>query len=67
MNYHDILKIEIENESICPECSSIMDEVKVSKSNRYKKESTYYECEVCGHKARKRTFNETLRDCGFKN
>ena len=66
MNKHDILENEMKSESICPECSSVMDEIKVSKSTRWKKENTFYECEVCGHKERKRTFNETLRDCGLK-
>lgn len=66
MSKHDILEREIKTENICPECSFEMDEIKVIKSNKWKKENTYYECDVCGHKSKKRTFNETLRDCGFK-
>ena len=56
-----------EQELICPQCSSDMIEVKKKKSNRYKKESTVYECEVCGHMERKRTLNEVLRDNGKRN
>jgi hypothetical protein len=44
-----------------------MIEVKKKKTNRFKKESTMYECEVCGHMERKRTLNEILRDNGKRN
>lgn len=54
-------------ESRCPICSSEMEEIKKKKTHRYKKESTIYECEVCGHQERKRTLNEILRDNGKRN
>jgi predicted RNA-binding Zn-ribbon protein involved in translation (DUF1610 family) len=55
---------QLNNESICPECDIEMIFTKKKRSNRWKKESSYYDCPVCGYHHRKRTINEILRDIG---
>lgn len=55
---------QLYNEHICPECGIEMNCTKKKKSNRWKKESTYYDCPICGFHHRKRTLNEILRDIG---
>ena len=51
------------NESICDECGVEMTENKLDR-RKYGKENTYFECDICGNKNRKRTINEIARDCG---